>query len=158
MSATASSTPISTYMTYLLYSEKGKNSYKKLVDITETPDKGGAPEMIDVTTLSDKMKKSIPGIQSTAELKYPANYVPSEYAALKALEGQELDFVEALGGEFDDEGNLISAGHEGANYFSGKMSVYMKGGGVNAVHGIEITIANTTTIEPKIGSITLATT
>ena len=146
MAGTAASTPISTYQTYLLYKKSSETTYKKLIDIKDTPDKGGAPEMIDVTTLSDKMKKNIPGIQSTSELSYSANYVPSNFAEIKALEGEELDFVEALGGTFDDGGNLTAAGHNGINKFSGKMSVYMTGGGVNEAHGIKITIANSTEI------------
>lgn len=156
MAGTAASTPISTYQTYLLYKKKTEATYKKLIDIKDTPDKGGAPEMIDVTTLSDKMKKNIPGIQSTAELSYSANYVPSNFAEIKALEGEELDFAEALGGTFDDGGNLTAAGHNGINKFSGKMSVYMTGGGVNEAHGIKITIANSTEIDFSTTPVSLA--
>lgn len=156
MAETAASTPISTYQTYLLYKKKSESTYHKLIDIKDTPDKGGAPEMIDVTTLSDKMKKNIPGIQSTAELSYSANYVPSNFAEIKALEEEELDFAEALGGTFDDGGNLTAAGHNGINKFSGKMSVYMTGGGVNEAHGIKITIANSTGIDFSTTPVSLA--
>ena len=155
MAGTAASTPISTYQTYLLYKKKTDPTYKKLIDIKDTPDKGGAPEMIDVTTLSDNMKKNIPGIQSTAELSYSANYVPSNFAEIKALEGEELDFAEALGGTLDSGGNLTAAGYNGVNKFSGKMSVYMTGGGVNEAHGIKITIANSSTIEYSTDALTL---
>lgn len=155
MAGTAASTPISTYQTYLLYKKKTESTYKKLIDIKDTPDKGGAPEMIDVTTLSDKMRKNIPGIQSTAELSYSANYVPADFAGIKALEGEELDFAEALGGTLDSSGNLTAAGYNGVNKFSGKMSVYMTGGGVNEAHGIKITIANSSTIEYSTEVLTL---
>ena len=151
MAGTAASTPISTYQTYLLYKKKTDPTYKKLIDIKNTPDKGGAPEMIDVTTLSE----NIPGIQSTAELSYSANYVPSNFAEIKALEGEELDFAEALGGTIDGSGNLTAAGYNGVNKFSGKMSVYMTGGGVNEAHGIKITIANSSTIEYSTDALTL---
>ena len=43
MAGTAASTPISTYQTYLLYKKKNESTYKKLIDIKDTPDKGGAP-------------------------------------------------------------------------------------------------------------------
>jgi len=46
---------ISTYKTFLMHEQSG--TYEKLIDIKEFPDLGGAPEMIDVTTLSDKMMK-----------------------------------------------------------------------------------------------------
>lgn len=151
----AASTPISTYQTYLLYKKKSESTYQKLIDIKDTPDKGGAPEMIDVTTLSDNMKKNIPGIQSTAELSYSANYVPSNFAEIKALEGEELDFAEALGGTIDGSGKLTAAGYNGVNKFSGKMSVYMTGGGVNEAHRIKITIANSSTIEYSTDALTL---
>ena len=158
MSQTASTSPTSTYMTYLLYSESGtEGSYKKLIDIKESPDKGGDPEMIDVTTLSDDMTKNIPGIKKADGMSYPANYTVADYTRVKALEGKDLHFIEALGGEFDSNGNLTAAGYEGANYFQGKLSAYMTGGGVNAARGINITIGVTSKIEFKAGSVTLAT-
>ena len=44
---------ISTYMTFLMH--KKETAWEKLLDITEFPDLGGDPELLETTTLSDKM-------------------------------------------------------------------------------------------------------
>lgn len=49
---------ISTYKIFLM--KKGESAYEKLIDIKEFPDLGGAPEMLETTTLSDKMQTYIP--------------------------------------------------------------------------------------------------
>ena len=59
---------ISTYKVFLM--KKTENAYEKLVDIKDFPDLGGAPEMLETTTLSDKMQTYIPGIQSLDALAY----------------------------------------------------------------------------------------
>ena len=54
---------ISTYGISLMYKETG-STYTKLIDIKDFPDLGGAPEMLETTTLSDSMQTYIPGIQT----------------------------------------------------------------------------------------------
>ncbi len=49
---------ISTYKIFLM--QKNTSAWEKLLDITEFPDLGGAPEMLETTTLSDKMQTYIP--------------------------------------------------------------------------------------------------
>ena len=62
----------STYKTFLMH--KKEATYEKLVDITEFPDLGSDPEMLETTTLSDKMQTFILGIQSNSGLSFSANY------------------------------------------------------------------------------------
>ena len=50
------------------------NTYEKLIDIKEFPDLGGDPEMLETTTLSDKMQTYIAGIQSLDALSFTSNY------------------------------------------------------------------------------------
>ena len=51
---------ISTYKIFLM--QKNEETWKKLIDIKEFPDLGGAPEMLETTTLSDNMQTYIPGM------------------------------------------------------------------------------------------------
>ncbi len=148
--------PTSTYMTYLLYSEKGKNAYKKLVDIKEVPAMGGAPEMLDATTLSDRMKKLIMGIQSLDALTFPINYIVDEYATINEMSGKEYDYAVALGSTEDENGNLLTAGTEGVFKFSGTHSVYLDQGSVNGVREAKVTVAPSTEIEFETDAITLS--
>ena len=87
---------ISTYKVFLM--KKTDSTYSKLIDIKEFPDIGGDPEMLETTTLSDKMQTFILGIQSNEGLSFTANYTKADFTALQALEGSEADFAIWFGG------------------------------------------------------------
>lgn len=134
---------ISTYKVFLM--SKKSSAYEKLVDIKDFPDLGGSPEMLETTTLSDKMQTYIPGIQNLDALEFTANYTKTDFAALKALEGQELDLAVWFGGT--EEGNVLTpTGSDGKFEFKGQLSVFPVGGGVNEVVDMTITIAPSTPI------------
>lgn len=126
------------------------NTYEKLVDIKDFPDLGGAPEMLETTTLSDNMQTYIPGIQTLDSLDFTANYTKTDFTTLKALEGVETEYAVWLGGTGDGT-TLTPTGSEGKFKFKGKLSVYPVGGGVNEVVDMNITIAPSTPIEVDAG-------
>lgn len=135
---------ISTYKIFLMMKGEG-STYAKLVDIKDFPDLGGAPEMLETTTLSDKMQTYIPGIQSLDALEFTANYTKTEFTTLKALEGQEKDFAVWFGAS-DSGGTLTPDGSDGKFEFKGQLSVFPVGGGVNEVVDMTITITPSTPI------------
>lgn len=110
----------------------------KLIDIKSFPDLGGAPEMLETTTLSDNMNTYIAGIQSLDALEFEANYNKADYDKLKALEGKSQKYQVWLGKD----------GDQGKFEFTGELSVYVNGGGVNEVVNMTISIAPSTPIEP----------
>lgn len=129
---------INTYKTFLMY-QKDK-AWTKLIDIKDFPDLGGEPEMLETTTLSDKMQTYIPGIQSTSSMSFTANYTLTEYKTLKALEGTQYQFAVWFGGT--ESANVVTpTGDQGKFAFSGELSVYAGGGGTNEVVEMTITIA-----------------
>lgn len=134
---------ISTYKVFLMKRES--STYKKLVDIKDFPDLGGAPEMLETTTLSDGMQTYIPGIQSLEALEFTANYDKSDYQTLAALKDTETEFAVWFGGT-ESAGVVTPSGSEGKFTFSGKLSVFVVGGGVNEVVDMTITIAPSTPI------------
>lgn len=135
---------ISTYKIFLM--KKTGSTYSKLVDIKDFPDLGGAPEMLETTTLSDGAQTYIPGIQSQEALEFTANYTKSDFDTLKALEGQEVDFAVWLGGTV--AGDVVTpTGSDGKFEFKGQLSVFVSGGGVNEVVGMTISIAPSTVIK-----------
>lgn len=134
---------ISTYKIFLM--QKNEETWEKLIDIKEFPDLGGAPEMLETTTLSDNMQTYIPGIQSLDALKFTANYTKGDFTKLKALEGQEKDYAVWFGGT-DEGGTLTPTGTDGKFEFKGQLSVFPVGGGVNEVVDMTITIAPSTPI------------
>ena len=134
---------ISTFKVFLM--QKKSSDWSKLVDIKDFPDLGGAPEMLETTTLSDPMQTYIPGIQSLDSLEITANYTKEDFAKLKALEEQDLDLAVWLGGT--TEGKVITPdGSHGKFEFKGRLSVYVSGGGVNEVVDMNITIAPSTAV------------
>lgn len=125
---------ISTYGVTLMTKGTG-STYTKLVDIKDFPDLGGAPEMLETTTLSDKMQTYILGIQGSDALEFTANYTKADYEKIVALT-TEQSFAIYFGKD----------GAEGKFYFKGYASVRVNGGGVNEVVGMTISIAPSTAI------------
>ena len=134
---------ISTYKIFLM--QKGASAFEKLIDIKEFPDLGGTPEMLETTTLSDKMQTYIPGIQSLDALEFTANYTLADYQKLKALEGTDKEYAVWFGGTESGD-TLTPTGSDGKFKFNGQLSVFPVGGGVNEVVDMTITIAPSTPI------------
>jgi len=107
----------------------------KLCDIKDFPDLGGAPEMLETTTLSDAAKTYIAGIQDQQALEFTANYSATDYAAVNALTG-----TTAFTLEFGTDGA------SGKFAFSGTASAYIVGAGVNEVVDMRIVIVPSTPI------------
>ena len=133
----------STYMTFLMHKKPGEGgetaTYEKLIDITEFPDLGTDPEMLETTTLSDRM-------QGNEAMNFNTNYDKTGYMALKALKNKVEGFAVWFGGTENADGTVTPTGTEGKFAFDGQLSVRVTGGGVNEVRGMAITIAPTTVI------------
>jgi len=132
-----------TYQTYLMHGTgTGTVTYSKLLDIKEFPDLGATPEAVEVTTLSDSMRRYVPGIQDTEALEFLANYVLADYQACKALENLQEKYAVW----FDDGTATNPTGALGKWEFTGALSVYVNGGGVNDPREMTITITPSTVI------------
>lgn len=136
---------ISTYKIFLMKKATAGETYEKVIDIKDFPDLGGAPEMLETTTLSDKMQTYIPGIQSLDALEFTANYTKADFTKLKALEGKEESYAVWFGGE-ETDGTLTPTGSDGKFEFKGQLSAFPVGGGVNEVVDMTVTIAPSTPI------------
>jgi hypothetical protein len=134
---------ISTYKSFLMH--KVSEKWEKLVDIKSFPDLGGAPELLETTTLSDNMTTNIMGIQSLDALEFECNYTKTDYTKLKALEGKDNDFAVWLGGT-EASGSVTPTGSDGKFEFKGQLAVYVNGGGVNEVVNMTVSIAASTPI------------
>ena len=136
---------ISSYKTFLMV--KKDEAWEKLIDIKSFPDLGGAPEMLETTTLSDGMQTYIAGIQSLDGLEFNANYDKEDFARLKAMEGVEHEFSVWFGGTASGK-TVTPTGENGKFDFGGQLSVFPVGGDVNAVIEMTISIAPSTPITP----------
>ena len=138
----------STYMTFLMHRKAAADGdaaadYEKLIDITEFPDLGTDPEMLETTTLSDRMQTFILGIQGNEAMNFNTNYDHDGYLALKALERKNEGYAVWFGGTENADGTVTPTGTEGKFFFDGQLSVRVTGGGVG------ITIAPTTVIQEE---------
>ena len=133
----------SSYKTFLMH-KKGE-AYEKLVDIKDFPDLGGAPEMLETTTLSDSMQTYIEGIQSQDSLEFNINYTLEIYETITAMKGVETEFAVWFGGT--EEGDEVTpVGDEGKFEFKGYISIRVTGKGVNEVREAVLSIAPSTPI------------
>ena len=136
----------STYLTFLMHgSGSTPSSWNKLVDIKEFPDLGGAPEMLDATTLTDASRTYVPGIQETEALTFTANYDKTAYTALAALRNKDEHYAVWFGGTVSGS-TTTPTGDKGKFAFKGSLDVFVAGGGVNEVRNMTITIAPSTVI------------
>ena len=136
---------ISSYKVFLMHGNA------KLVDIKDFPDMGDDPELLDTTTLTDKMRTYIMGIQETGALSFTSNYTAADYGTLAALEGSEEDYALWLGGT-ESAGNVTPTGSDGKFSFKGVLSVRLLGAGVNEVVNMGITIAPSSIITFSTGA------
>ena len=138
---------INTYQTYLMYKSSAGAAYEKLIDIKDFPDLGGAPEMLETTTLSDPMQTFIAGIQTldTSGLQFTCNYTKAGYTTLKGLEGVEKEYAVWFGASTSNNVDTPD-GSDGKFKFSGILSVFVNGGGVNEVVNMTASIAPSTKI------------
>ena len=134
---------VSTYKSFLMV--KNSDAWEKLIDIKSYPDLGGAPELLETTTLSDPMTTNIMGIQSLDALEFECNYTLADYTKLKEMEGTDKEFAVWLGGT-ESGGTVTPDGSDGKFEFGGQLSVYVNGGGVNEVRNMTVSIAASTPI------------
>jgi hypothetical protein len=134
---------VSTYKSFLMV--QNDSTWEKLIDIKSYPDLGGAPELLETTTLSDPMTTNIMGIQSLDALEFECNYTLADYTKLKELEGEDKQFAVWLGGS-ESGGKVTPDGSDGKFEFGGQLSVYVNGGGVNEVRNMTVSIAASTPI------------
>lgn len=136
----AATAPISTYKTYLMYkATTDATEYSKLLDIKSFPDLGGEPERIDVTTLSDKIRKYTPGVQDLSSFQFTANYIAGDYTKVLALEGKQTAYAIWIGAETSNNIDTPD-GSNGKWSWTGDVSVFKAGGDVNAAQDMTITM------------------
>jgi hypothetical protein len=113
-------------------------SLSKVVDIKDFPDLGGAPEVLETTTLSDDIQTYILGIQGADMMEFTCNYTKDDFEDVMGDANKDLYY--AL--EFGDKGD------EGIFEWQGQHTAWVVGAGVNAVTEFKIGIAPST--KPKL--------
>ena len=121
---------ITTENTYFIHSTDG-SAYTKLIDIKEIPDLGKAPGTVDVTSLSDHMKKYLQGLVDTGQLEFKANYDKADFEKMHALEGETHKFGIQFG----------KTGENGVFLFEGQAVTIVNGAGVEAAVDMTTSIA-----------------
>lgn len=134
----ASTTPISTYRTYLMHkATSAATQYTKLCDIKSFPDMGGEPERIDVTSLSDGQRKYVAGVQDISSSTFTANYTANDLTTINNLSGKQTEF-QLWFGATGNVGQEVPDGHDGIYSWTGDIMAYVNGGDVNSA--VEMTI------------------
>ena len=134
----------STYMTFLMH--EVSNAMTKLCDIVDYSDLGSEPETIEVTTLTDKIRRYIEGLQDPGNITFTVNYEPTVFSTLNALKGKLEKYAVWLGGTESGD-TATPTGSNGKFTFSGYLSVFKTGGGVNEAQQMTVTITVASDIE-----------
>lgn len=128
-------------VSYLYRKANGQSTFKKVCDITSVPDLGGAPEQIDITTLSDRKQKNMNGIQTVSSHEFGAWYDSEVYDELQAI--QEADYDKTSVSELDTYQIWIGEDGVGGKFeWQGRLSVYVGGYESNAAIPMTITVSD----------------
>ena len=140
----------STYKTFLMKGTAGANdtvTYSKLVDIKDVPELEGAPEAIDITTLSDASRRSIPGIKGDNSAKaFTCNYDSDTFDDIQELEGAEQYLAIWLGGT-ESGGVVTPTGDDGKFSFKGYVSVRLASGSVNGARDMIVSVITSSVVD-----------
>lgn len=131
--------PYSANQTKLSY-RTGENTFVEIEHLMEIPELGGTPEKIDVTTLSDKVKKYIPGTKDYGDLVFKLLYDnANDSANYRVLKGM------------DDAGTTATfklAYPDGtAHQFNAVPSVKLDAGAINGALTFSVTMILSSDIE-----------
>jgi len=123
--------------TILKTSTTQAGTYTKLIDIKDYPDLGASPSKLDTTTLTNaKFKTSENGLIELPDLTFTCFYDKTAYETINAMTGTvwfHLEFGEAaVDGTFE---------------WSGTLSIYAVGAGVDEERTMTITASCKTEIE-----------
>lgn len=127
--------------TYLITLKQGASAaaLTKLCEIKDFPSLGGAPELLETTTLNDAAQTYINGIQSMSAMEFSANYTKADYTTIKATEKTPGFYALEFG----------EGGADGIFEWEGEHAVWVDGAGVNAVVPMKISIAPSTVVTLK---------
>lgn len=85
------------------YSATSLGEFVEIPDLQEIPELGGDPEKIDITTLADPVKRSIPGVKDLGDLTFKFLYHKANFLAMSALTGVnyfKVEFADGLVASF----------------------------------------------------------
>ena len=128
---------ISTYPVALKYDSSATETpnWTDVCDIKDFTDLGGAPDLLETTTLSDSAKTYIAGIKDQQAIEFTANYDEDDMDAIALMTGTKK-FQLWFG----------TNGASGKFAFSGTISTYVVGAGVNEVVDMKIIVVLSTPI------------
>lgn len=152
--------------TFLMTGGDAQTAYTKLVDISEYPDLGSSVDTQDVTTLSDACHKYIDALPDPGgAIEFPGFLNQTDYDAVQAIAGDEVNIVIAFGGaptaadstilEPDTikgvPGGALTITPKGTSAvtflaisFKGKIRVRLTGAGSDAARPVTYTVVPTT--------------
>jgi hypothetical protein len=104
-----------------------------VVNIKDFPDLGGAPNMLECTTLADATQVFINGIKQQSTMEFTLNYDSTLFTTVASTENTALHYA-------------IDTVDSGYFSFQGQHTVYVLGAGVDGVLEMKLVIAPSTAI------------
>lgn len=127
---------------FLKRKEAGQNKeFVELIAVVDSPDFGGEPETVDVTTQKDTKRRYINGLQDSSSLTFTAWYTKEDATALQAI--KEAD--EAISDSADLATYQYQIGEDGEHgiyEWQGKLDWYLNSAAPGDAQQISITISD----------------
>lgn len=132
---------------YLMHSTDG-TAYTKLIDIKDYPDMGAEPNLLQTTTLSETRNHTyILGLQDISSFSFTANYSADDYQAMLAIQDRTKSGADEYFALY-----FGTAGEDGILRWSGALSTYVIGKGVDEVAEMSVITSVGSEIEFDVGT------
>ena len=128
----------STEGTKISVSDAASGTFIEIPDLQEVPEMGGDPEQIDVTTLKDTTKRSIPGVKDLGDLSFVFLYSKENFLELN----EKLDSKKKYYWKVEFSDGLVMS-------FEAIPNLKLGGGGVNSALTYSINMSLQSEIVPS---------
>jgi hypothetical protein len=116
-------------------------SYSKLCDVVDSPDFGGEPETVDVTTQSDTKRRYINGLQDSSSLTFTTWYTEEVASALEAIKQADKSITDPANMN-TYQYQIGTNGEHGTYTWKGKLDWFLSSAAPGDAQQISITISD----------------
>lgn len=126
---------------FLKYKAPGGSSFTELVAVVDSPDFGGEPETVDVTTQADTKRRYINGLQDSSSLTFTCWYTEETASALEAIKTADKSITDpAYMNTYQYQ--IGTNGEHGIYEWKGKLDWFLASAAPGDAQQISITISD----------------
>ena len=126
---------------FLKIKEYGESSFKDFIDVVDSPDFGGEPETVDVTTQKDTKRRYINGLQDSSSLTFTTWYTEETADKLETIKQADKSITDPT--QMNTYQYQIGVdGEHGIYEWKGKLDWFLSSAAPGDAQQISVTISD----------------